>query len=87
MKTAEKIKNTTPIPEESWTKSTIATTRNNTPAIALPSLCFDITIAFRVEEFEVAQVGTNVTRAAFVRRHAPGAGPGNRGESYGAGRL
>jgi hypothetical protein len=42
MNTAEKIKNTTPIPDESRVKSTIAITRNATPASALPSLCLDM---------------------------------------------
>jgi hypothetical protein len=39
--TAAKTKNTTPMPEESRVKSTIATMKNKTPARALPSACLD----------------------------------------------
>ena len=41
-KTAAKIKKTVPMPEESLVKSTMAITRNVTPARALPNLCLDI---------------------------------------------
>jgi hypothetical protein len=41
-KTAANTKKTTPIPESSRVKSTIAIMRNKTPARALPSACLDI---------------------------------------------
>ena len=41
-KTAANTTKTTPMPEESRVKSTIATIRNKIPAAALPSACLDM---------------------------------------------
>src|SRR3954454_3480478 len=40
--TAAKTRKTTPIPDESRVKSTIAMMKNNTPARALPNACLDM---------------------------------------------
>ena len=41
-KTAANTTKTTPMPEESRVKSTIATIRNTIPAAALPNACLDM---------------------------------------------
>lgn len=45
--TAANTKNTTPMPDESRVKSTMAMMKNNSPARALPSACLDMTSPYR----------------------------------------
>src|SRR4051812_23248165 len=42
MNTAAKTRKTTPMPDASRVKSTMATTRNSTPASAFPTACLDL---------------------------------------------
>ena len=46
-KTAPKTKKTTPMPDESRAKSTIATTKNKTPAAMFPKACLDTPPPYR----------------------------------------
>ena len=45
--TAANTKNTTPMPDESRVKSTMAMMKNNSPARALPNACLDMTSPYR----------------------------------------
>jgi hypothetical protein len=57
--TAANTKNTTPMPEESLVKSTIAITRNAMPARALPSACLDMSRLYQRRSRFLSQAAAN----------------------------